>query len=442
MGSTDASTRRLSCGLGNGFHKTISPDPKIGLPGSRVSMDDLREFLVDQAAEYDGGTACQPYRMGKDCERARKWIEGLERHYPVASDDSKRTASCRETIRAMKEADATYEGVVAGPSRGHQSVRDSEYDSYRDLSPDLGTRSSITVANHIDKVPTVTGELSHIGILGEVGDTSLMATNNQKETSVPYLTAPALQSLMPITDDTMIYTRSRFTASSLPRDNDTTREKSINVMPSTEDLGTLQAVTNRIIQATVDSLSDANTREKQCSDKIKETRLSATSQAMCEAKEGLQLATQKRDEAQEDLDTKQIKANAIALYAKSQGDNRTDKVRAVYDRALSRCDSAKAKRDLAQKTLENIEAKTRGLVNELDQALNTTTTLEAELRKHQKTINKTMNTKTVLFSIRNCLDVLSSECLGDIPIDQLKNWETRTLEGLEKLVQIHSVPAA
>lgn len=41
-------------------------------PGSGVTMDDLRDFLVNQAVRYRAGNPTQPHRINKDCRSAKE----------------------------------------------------------------------------------------------------------------------------------------------------------------------------------------------------------------------------------------------------------------------------------------------------------------------------------------------------------------------------------
>lgn len=56
-------------------------------PSSGVTIDDLRDFLVNQAARYRAGNPTQPHRINKDCRSAKEWIESKRFGSSVMPDE-------------------------------------------------------------------------------------------------------------------------------------------------------------------------------------------------------------------------------------------------------------------------------------------------------------------------------------------------------------------
>jgi hypothetical protein len=160
-------------------------------PGSRVTMDDLHDFLVNQAVRYRAGNPTQPHRINKDCRSAREWIESKRFGSSVMPNEPEEVLS---NIDDQSDQITEYK-------RENSCSDSSDEEDQSDLATENDQRENVwpvprragasltSTSNGADAWPRYQRGTSPVSELSDLGSISL-STHEQREPSLPLRGTP------------------------------------------------------------------------------------------------------------------------------------------------------------------------------------------------------------------------------------------------------------
>ncbi|KAM0193352.1 hypothetical protein ACHAPI_007664 [Fusarium lateritium] len=414
--------------------------------GSGVTMDDLRDFLVNQAVRYQAGTPTRRHRMNKDCSSAIEWIESKGFGSSVRPDEPEETPSEEDD---QSDRDTECEKKSSCPVSS-----DEEDPSNRGTGSDRGdvwpvplrTAASLTSASN-DAVAWPRNErgvrlFSDFTDLGSVS-TSL-STHEQREHSLPVRAVPSHIRSRSLNDTAAERYQFRVRDSAKSARYPGNPTKPVSAVPSDEnrnvrrtEFSCLPAI-DRDIRAT-DSRSDAAEKQVQrCIADIEKEKALASSISN-ESNQVIEMATQRRDKAQMELNQAQGELDraqfmAIAVENKISGYEKfADGINANYN-------EAKAKRNKAQKDLEDITAETQRSIHQSEQAEVKVSRLENQREEHEMVVRNEVKKRTGLVAMRNIIvGLLSGERINALTIDDLEELARCTREFMDQTREPRSI---
>ncbi|KAM0247152.1 hypothetical protein ACHAP5_004231 [Fusarium lateritium] len=415
--------------------------------GSGVTMDDLRDFLVNQAVRYRTGTPTRRHRMNKDCSSAIEWIESKSFGSSVRPDEPEDAPSeaddqsDRDTEREQENSSPVSSDEEDKSDRGTGSDRE-------DVWPvPLRTGASSTPArNDTAAWPRYEPGTSPFSDFSDLDSVSIsLSTKDQGEHSLPVRAAPShsrSRSLNAATQNQYgVVDFSKFTryhdnptrnASAVPSDkNSNIRRTEFNCLPAID----------RDIRATDSRIDTAEKQVQRCIADMEEEKALASSISN-ESNQVIEMATQRRDKAQTNLDQAQgeldrVQFMATAVEEKISGYEKfAGEITANYN-------EARAKRNKAQKDLEDITAETQRFIHQSEQARVKINRLENRREEQEIIVINEVKNRTCLVATRNIIvGLLSGERITTLTIEDCEELERHTREFMDEARGSRSISEA
>ncbi|KAH6951684.1 hypothetical protein DER45DRAFT_543194 [Fusarium avenaceum] len=409
-------------------------------PGAGVTMDDLRDFLVNQAVRYRAGNPTQPHRINKDCRSAKEWIESKRFGSSVMPDepDEPEEDPTEMDDQSDRNTEVEQRNSPESSDEESESVLTTEHEQRENVwpVPRRARASSPSASNNDNAWPRYERGAGPASQFTDLGSISL-STHEQKELSL-LSRGTTMHSRSRSFNDTTA-TRNQFGVVNLSARYRSNPAKPTSVIPigggsdiARREFDCLPAI-EQDIRATDSRIDAAEKQIQRCkTDTDKENRLidsipTGTNQV-------IQMATQELDKAQEELGKAQFSANAVA--------KRLSGWEHYADAFTAACNEARIKRENAQKNLEAMKAETQRLECQCDQAILNIKRLQDQLEEQKMIISNEVKKKTGLFAVRNIMELLSSERIGTLALGHFEDLENYTQDLMDKAHEPRSISQA
>ncbi|KAF5246996.1 hypothetical protein FANTH_6572 [Fusarium anthophilum] len=370
----------------------------VHAPGSTVSMEELREFLVQKAKERQevskNGKPVKP-TMNSDCVKARKWIEDNMVNSQSTSEQNKHKRSAHDGA-FRKARPSTWRGLTIAQKKQPQDKLDDDDDHEDDNDPFPGIDFSrgMSVLSDISNVSSAIGP----------------SDRRQHSPPPPPDRTWTQKRDMPPPPSPVPSKRSRqveqFLSSNI---NDTNGASSLVDADAEEEACLRQGETmmfyaiNRSLRTACERIDAAEFWSNVYNLEIHSTQMNLTAIDM-EVRHVLQKATRDRDEKQGKVRQLAEEKNILSAVIENQGGKCSDTLQAMYDGFILEYENAQKELKNAQNTLEAIEEESQKYKQHQD-GQDKIASLEKDIAKQKEIIKRATRRKLALETVRCNVDL-------------------------------------
>ncbi|KAF4436715.1 hypothetical protein FACUT_6310 [Fusarium acutatum] len=369
----------------------------VHAPGSTVSIDELREFLVGKAKERQkvskNGKPVKP-TMNSDCAKARKWIEdNMVSSQSTSKQNKHKRAGHDGAFR--KARPKPWRGLTIAQKKQPQDKLDDHDDDDDDddfLFPGIDFSREMSVLSDISNVSSAIGP----------------SDRRQHSPPPPPDWTWTHKRDMPPPPSPVPSKRSRQVEQFVSTNIDDSKG-AFSLVDAEEEACLSQAeammfyAINRNLRTVCERIEAAESRSNVYNQEIHDTRRNLASIEM-EVSHVLSKATRHRDEKQEKVRQLREEKNTLSAVIENQGGKCSDTLQAMYDGFILEYENAQKDLKNAQNTLEAIEEESRKNKQHQD-GQDKITSLEKGVAKQLEIIKRATRRKLALETVRCNVDL-------------------------------------
>ncbi|KAF5725114.1 hypothetical protein FMUND_208 [Fusarium mundagurra] len=365
----------------------------VHVPGSTVTMDELREFLVRKAGERQkvskNGKPAKP-TMNSDCAKARKWIEDKMVNSQSTSKQNKhkRSGHCGAFTKARPK---TWRGLtIAQKKQPQDNIDDDDDDDDDDSFPGIDFSREMSVLSDISNVSSAIGP----------------SDRRQHSPPPPPDRTWTQKRDMPPPPSPVPSKRSRQVEQYVLGNIDDSKGASSLVDPE-EEAGLNQAeammlyAINRNLRTVCERIDASKSRSNAYNQEIDSAR-SKLASIETEASHVLPKATRERDEKQERVRQLREEKNNLDAVIENQGGKCSDTLQTAYDGFILGYEKEQKELKNVQNTLEAIEEESR---KKHQDAQDKIASLEKDIAREEEIIKQGTRRRLALETYRCNVDL-------------------------------------
>ncbi|KAF5546953.1 hypothetical protein FMEXI_5458 [Fusarium mexicanum] len=372
----------------------------VHAPGSTVSMEELREFLVRKAKERQevskNGKPVKP-TMNSDCAKARKWIEDNMVNSQSTSEQNKRKRSAHDGS-SRKARPSTWRGLTIAQKKQPQDKLDDDddHEDDNDPFPVIDFSREMSVLSDISNVSSAIGPSDRPQHSPQPPPPPDRTWTQKRDIPPPPSPVPSKRSRQV----------EQFLSSNI---DDTNGASSLVDADAEEEACLRQGETmmfyaiNRSLRTACEKIDAAGFWSNVYSQEIHSTRMNLAAIDM-EVRHVLQKATRDRDEKQEKVRQLGEEKKTLSTVIENQGGKCSDTLQAMYDGFILEYENAQKELKNAQNTLEAIEEESQKNKQHQD-GQDKIASLEKDIAKQEEIIKRATRRKLALETVRCNVDL-------------------------------------